>query len=217
MHVIIINPNASEAMTRAMLATARTAAPHLHIDGWTSHKGPPSIQGREDGMAAVPPLLELVRKAAADGADAVIIGCFDDTGLAEANAMVDIPVIGIGQASFHLAALKAHRFSVVTTLAVSIPIIEENIATHGFSHLSAPVRASNVPVLELEADPDAAHRLIIAEAQAAVDRDGATCVILGCAGMTELAAALRNGLRVEVIDAVEAAVVLTAATLATGR
>jgi allantoin racemase len=36
--------------------------------------------------------------------DAYVIACFDDTGLAEARALTKKPVIGIGQASFHLAA-----------------------------------------------------------------------------------------------------------------
>jgi len=52
--------------------------------------------------------------------------CFDDTGLEAARSAARGPVIGIGEAAFHVAALIAHRFSVVTTLSRSIAPIEAN-------------------------------------------------------------------------------------------
>ena len=61
--IVIINPNSTVAMTKAMLATAQAACPDMTIEAWTSHDGPPVIQGPEDGEACVPPLLELVQKA----------------------------------------------------------------------------------------------------------------------------------------------------------
>jgi allantoin racemase len=99
MSVIIINPNSTVSMTEAILAQAQRAAPHQSLDGWTSHGGPPSIQGVEDGEIAKGPLLQLVDKASKLGADGIIIGCFDDTALDEAVALSDCPVIGIGQAA----------------------------------------------------------------------------------------------------------------------
>ena len=103
--IVIINPNSTASMTDAMVQTARKAAPDTDIVGWTSTKGPPAIQGEEDGNKAIPPLLELVKKADEDGAIAIIIACFDDTGLDAARAVASCPVIGIGQSAYHLAAL----------------------------------------------------------------------------------------------------------------
>jgi len=74
-------------MTDAMVKTARKAAPNSNIVGWTSIDGPPAIQGEQDGDAAIPPLLKLVGKADSAGAKAIIIGCFDDTGLSEARSI----------------------------------------------------------------------------------------------------------------------------------
>jgi len=102
MSVIIINPNSTASMTDAMLAQARRSAPDLQFDGWTSHDGPPAIQGTADGQAATPPLLDLVSKASKSGADGIIIGCFDDTALQDAAKLANCPVIGIGQASYHM-------------------------------------------------------------------------------------------------------------------
>ncbi|QHQ37334.1 HyuE hydantoin racemase [Algicella marina] len=190
-------------MTDSMLATARKVLPGVVFEGWTSVDGPPAIQGREDGERAIPPMLDLVWKAYGFGM-AVVIGCFDDTGLAEAKAKSPIPVVGIGEASFHMARLLGHRFSVVTTLPVSIPIIEENIRAGGFADICGRVRASDIPVLELEADPAAACAAIAREAEAARREDDVTAIVLGCAGMTGLEAHL-SGIDAHFIDPVASA------------
>lgn len=205
MSVVIINPNSSERMTGAMLEAARAAAPAIRFEGWTSHDGPPAIQGAEDGETATPPLLELVGNAAGQGASGIVIGCFDDTALAEAAHAAPCPVLGIGQAAFHYAALRQWRFSVVTTLAISIPVLEDNIARYGLSGHLGRVRASGVPVLALDDAPGAVTGAILAEARVAVAEDGAQAIVLGCAGMVNVTRALRAALPVPVIDPVEAA------------
>ncbi|MFQ6546511.1 aspartate/glutamate racemase family protein [Aestuariibius sp. 2305UL40-4] len=206
MAVIIINPNSTAAMTDAMVDTGRAAAPAFAIEGWTSTGGPPAIQGAEDGEAATPPLLRLVDKAAAAGADGIIIGCFDDTALAKAAQRAACPVIGIGQAAYHYCALRQWRFSVVTTLPVAVPIIEGNIAACGLSHHLARVRASNVPVLDLERGPESAAQLILNEAEDAIRQDGIDAIILGCAGMTKVVQTVRSALDFRIIDPVTAAI-----------
>ncbi|QIE43016.1 HyuE hydantoin racemase (plasmid) [Rhodobacteraceae bacterium SC52] len=205
MTVVLINPNSTQSMTSAMLDGARAAAPDLMIDGWTSHTAPPAIQGVEDGDAATPPLLDLVREASAMGATGIIIGCFDDTGLSAARDIAACPVIGIGQAAYHMAALRVGKFSVVTTLGVSVPILAENIETQGFAPQLGRVRASEVPVLDLEADPDSAYAAILAETRKAVDEDGVSCVVLGCAGMVGLPERLATETGATVIDGVTSA------------
>ncbi len=205
MAVIIINPNSTRSMTDASLAQARRAAPELACEGWTSKEGPPAIQGGADGEAARAPLLKLVEQASSQGADGIIIGCFDDTALVDAADFADCPVIGIGQASYHYAALRNWRFSVVTTLSVSKPIIRSNIERYGFDHVLSKVRASEIPVLELDANPNLAGKVVAKEALVAQQDDGISAVILGCAGMVEVVDAVRSKLSTEVIDPVECA------------
>ncbi len=192
-------------MTDAMLLQAQLAAPDLHFTGWTSHKGPPSIQGEADGILATGPLLELVDKATGQGAAGIIVGCFDDTALAEAAKAAMCPVIGLGQAAYHYAALRQWRFSVVTTLAVSVPVLESNIRKMGLQHHLGRVRASDVPVLSLEADPEKSGRLIRAEAERAQAEDNIDAVVLGCAGMVKVVEEVRSTLNVAVIDPVACA------------
>ena len=192
-------------MTEAMLSVARETAPEAAIEGWTSRDGPPAIEGPEDGEASVPGLLVLVKRASDQGATAIIIGCFDDTGLEEARSIAACPVVGIGQAAYHLAALAGAKFSVVTTLAVSIPTLEENIRHYGLAGQLARVRASNVPVLELETAPQASRTKVLDEVAHAAAQDDVQSIILGCAGMVDLHGVRISGQSVLLIDGVRAA------------
>jgi allantoin racemase len=202
--VTIINPNSTEAMTHSMLAAAQRYAPSLNLIGRTSTSGPASIQGREDGQRAEQPLMNEV-KSVADTSQGIIIGCFDDTALAEVSKSVSIPVIGIGQAAFHFCALKGWRFSVVTTLAVSVPIIEENIHSYGLGGFLGCVRASAVPVLELESNPQLASQRILTETNIALENDNVDAVVLGCAGMVNVVETVRRNVEAPIVDPIEAA------------
>lgn len=209
--IVLINPNSTASMTDAMQDTARRIAPDLPLTAWTSQDGPPAIEGPEDGAACVPPLLKLVDRASQSGARAIIIGCFDDTGLDAARDIAACPVIGIGQAAYHLASLAGPRFSVVTTLPVSIPILEQNIAAYGLQTNLGRVRAAGVEVLALENDAGTATQQVLREIAAAEREDGVQAVVLGCAGMTDIPALAPADMKVRLIDGVAAAVHIAAA------
>ena len=205
--IILINPNSTVSMTRAMLRTARVAVPKAEFEGWTSHDGPAAIQGAEDGKLAEGPLLELVAKASDQGASAIIIGCFDDTALDAARDLASCPVIGIGQAAYHLAAVAGGRFSVVTTLGVSVPILEANISSYGLEGQLGRVRASGVPVLALEQEGNLATDQIVAEIGKAAREDGVQSVVLGCGGMVDIKQRGAQLSEIRLIDGVRAAAV----------
>jgi len=205
--ILIINPNTTASMTDDIATAARAVAlPGTKITAVNPKDGPASIQGVEDGEAALPHLLKTFESMIVDGHDfdAVIIACFDDTGLDHLKAHSPIPVLGIGEAAFHSATLLGNSFSTVTTLSVSVPIIEKNIADYGFARHSKKVRASEVPVLAIGADTEA---IIVEEAQRAVEEDECDSIVLGCAGMADLAQTMSATFGVPVIDGVTAAVV----------
>lgn len=137
MRLLYLNPNSTASMTDQVTAVARAALPEAEVLGWTNLAGPPAIQGPEDGAAAVIGLMAMLPAAREVGADVIIIACFDDTGLDDLRAAAHCPVIGIGQAAYVTAALAYGGFAVVTTLQVSVPVLEENIARYG---LSPPAR-----------------------------------------------------------------------------
>lgn len=206
MRVLVINPNSTESMTEGIVAAAcAAAAADVTIEGMTNAGAPPAIQGEADGRAATPGVIAACRNAGANGFDAAIIACFDDTGLEDARAAASIPVIGIGHAAF-LTAMVFGRFSVITTLPVSVPVIEDNIARYGLSPVCAKVRASGLPVLSLEQDPDAARETLTKCARVAAAGDGLGAMVLGCAGMAPFGAAMHDASGIPAIDGVAAAV-----------
>src|ERR1700721_2370758 len=117
MRILVINPNKSVAMTEKIGAAARAvAAPGTELIVVNPADGPVSIEGYYDEAFSVPGLLAEIAKGEGLGVSAPIISCFDDTGLEAARSVASAPVIGIGEAAFHLASMLGHRFSVVTTL-----------------------------------------------------------------------------------------------------
>jgi allantoin racemase len=215
MRVLIINPNTTASMTRKVGEAARAVAgPGTIIEAVNPEFGPASIEGYFDEAFSVPGLLAEMGKA--PGCDAYVIACFDDTGLDAARCMVDAPVIGVGEAAFHMASLVAGKFSVVTTLSRSIPAIEHNLHKYGLAGRCARVRASEVPVLDLEKPGSNARAKISAEIGEAVKVDRAEAIVLGCAGMADLAQSLSREHGVPVVDGAAAAVKLCEALVGLG-
>ena len=64
--------------------------------------------------------------------------------------MTDRPVIGIGEAAFHVASLVSEYFTVITTLERSVNAIRNNLLRYGLGSRCVNVIASQIPVLELE-------------------------------------------------------------------
>jgi len=207
--IAFINPNSTEAMTNSCAASFQSNLPAgFEVLAITNRDAPAAIQGPEDGEAAIPGVLDIVARTSAD---ALVIGCFDDTGLARSRQLTDKLVIGIGQASFHLAALQAGRFYVLTTLSASVPVIAENIANQGFDNVCDGVSASGVPVLELEHYPERSQKTIAAQIESIAVEFPETAFVLGCAGMTNIWALLQQQFRMPLIDPVAAAAKLVAA------
>lgn len=210
-HILVINPNTTVSMTEKIGQAARLAtSPKTRITAVNPARGPAAIQGPDDGAAALPGLFDLFdeRVSADRSITAVIIACFDDTGLWELKQKAPIPVIGIGEAAYHIASLAAVRFSVITTLSVSVPVLEDNLRHLGLSSRCARVRASDVPVLALE-DPGSDARVRIeGEIERALGEDDIGAVVLGCAGMADLAGDLSARYKVPVIDGVASAICL---------
>ncbi|MGV8985938.1 MAG: aspartate/glutamate racemase family protein [Cypionkella sp.] len=210
MRILVVNPNTTVSMTQKIGdAARRVAASGTQIVAVNSTQGPASIEGYYDEAMSLAGMLAVIRQA--KDYDAVVIACFDDTGLDAARCLTDKPVIGIGEAAYHFASMIANKFSVVTTLARSVPALEHNLHRYGLMARCARVRSSEVAVLELEHPGSEACNRISAEIGRAVAEDRCEAVVLGCAGMADLAAALAAEHGLPVLDGVSCAVGLAEA------
>jgi allantoin racemase len=201
--ILVVNPNTTASMTQTIGAAARAvAAPGTEIIAVTSSMGPASIEGFYDEAFAVPGLIRALLEA--PDADAGIIACFDDTGLDAARSVARFPVVGICEAALVTAGQLAKRIAIVTTLPRSIVPLEELVRRYGFAD-RALVTACNVAVLDLEKSGSDAVEKLDAEIALALDK-GAEAIVLGCAGMADLALTLSQRFGIPVIDGVAAAV-----------
>ncbi len=210
MRILVVNPNTTRSMTEKIAAAARGAASAgTEIVARNPDRGPASIEGYYDEAMSLHGLLEVIH--ATPDTDAVVIACFDDTGLDAARCLTDRPVVGIGEAAYHMASLISNRFSVVTTLARSVPALEHNLHRYGLAQRCARVRSSDVAVLELEEPGSNAATRVSEEIGRAVTEDRAEAIVLGCAGMTNLAERLATQHGLPVLDGVSCAVAMVEA------
>jgi allantoin racemase len=179
-----------------------------------SQSGPHSIEGFYDVAVCLPGLLEEARRY--PDVDAVVIACFDDTGLDAMRCLFDVPVIGIGEAGYHAAAMLSHRFSVVTTLSRSVAGISDNLKRYGLETKCASIRATDIPVLKLEEGDPASLDQIRAEITVAIADDKAEAIVLGCAGMADLMQKLSEEFGIPLIDGISCAVGMAEALVAAG-
>jgi allantoin racemase len=211
----VINPNTSRAMTAAIGRTAReVAAPGVAIEAVCPSMGPASIESHYDEALALPGILSVVTAGEPAGVDGYVIACFGDPGLAAAREIARGPVVGIAEAAMHLATFLGRSFSVVTTLSRTVGPTWDLARSYGFGRACAGVHASDIPVLDL--DSADARASITKACAAAKEADGCDVIVLGCAGMTGLAASLSGELGIPVVDGVAAAVKTAESLIALG-
>jgi allantoin racemase len=213
--ILVINPNTSRTMTAAIGRTAReVAAPAVTIETVCPPMGPASIESHYDEALALPGILSVVTAGESAGVDGYVIACFGDPGLAAAREIACGPVVGIAEAAMHLATFLGRSFSVVTTLSRTVGTTWDLARSYGFARACAGVHASDIPVLDL--DSADARTSIAKVCAAAKEADGCDVIVLGCAGMTGLAASLSGELGIPVVDGVAAAVKTVESLIALG-
>jgi allantoin racemase len=209
MKLHLINPNTSQLMTQKMADSAQhVALADTSIIAVSAPHGPASIESAFDDAIAGAALLDAIKQGEQQGVDAHIIACFGDPALDAARELASVPVIGIAGAAFQLASLVSYRFGIVTTMRRTLPTSEHLLRRYGYTHLCSGVRATDITVLSFENCQDDVYIRLKSECENAILIDGAEAIVLGCAGMSDLANQLSLDLGVPVIDGVTAAVKL---------
>ncbi len=217
MRIKVINPNTTAAMTAKIAAAARgVAAVGTEIIAVNPEAGPVSIESHYDEAVSVLGVLEEVRKGENERCDGYVIACFGDPGLLAAREITQAPVLGIAESAMHVASFIATGFSVVTTLKRTCIIAEHLVEGYGLTPFCRRVRGTDVPVLDLEETSAAAFAIIAEECRRAVAEDRCGAIVLGCAGMADLVAAVQREIGIPVIDGVAAAVKLVEAVIGLG-
>ncbi len=209
MRILVVNVNTTVSVTDAIAASARAVAESgTEIVGLTPRFGAESVEGNLESYLAAVGVADAVARYCADGGefDAVIQAGYGEHGREGLQEMLDVPVVDITEAAATTAMYLGHRYSVVTTLDRTVPLIEDRLLLAGLDRRCASVRASGLAVLELEEDPARAVAAIVDQAKRAVSDDHAEVICLGCGGMAGLESLVRDATGVPVVDGVPAAV-----------
>lgn len=209
MRIVVLNPNSSTEVTASMadcLGGIGTSGGH---EVWCTELADAPIGIETD--AHVAQVTPMVRDFVAEArADAVVVACFSDPGVALARAAAAIPVVGIAEAAYCTALQLADRFGVVSLGPSSVARHAAQLQRLSLIGRLAGDRPVGMTVAQGHA-PEA-FDAILRVGRALVEEDGAGVLILGCAGLGAKRAGLEDALGVPVVDPVQAGVA-TAATL----
>ena len=143
MRLLVVNGNTTQAITdRAVAVARRIAPPDCEIVGVTAPFGPEVVTQAPENLVAGHAILDALARHH-HGFDAAILAISFDTALAEARALLPIPVYGITESALSAATDAADGIGLVTLGAASLPLYRQVFARH-----SAAAAIRDVAVVE---------------------------------------------------------------------
>ena len=211
--ILVVNPNTTPAITAMVAAeVARLLGGAAEVVPATGRFGAHYIASRAAAAIAAHAALDAFAGHGAD-CDAVLLACFGDPGLDALKELAGVPVVGLAEASCHLACQMGSRFGIVTGGERWGAMLAEFVASRGLAARLAGIRTVAPSGADIARDPDGSLALLARAAQVCVDADGAECVILGGAGLAGLARRIQPQVSVPVVCSVHAGVEMLQAAL----
>lgn len=137
------------------------------------------------------------------GFAAVVVDTVSDSGVRALRSRLSIPVIGPGEAAFHMAMTLGKRFTILTMWDEWFPLYEKTLTEYGLWDRVASLRSirTRPDVTELLAGKEEViFAKLEAEARAAIDEDHADVIVLGSTTMHQSAGHLAKVLPIPVIN-----------------
>lgn len=202
--ILLLNANTDGAMTDRMVTHARRLQSGCR--GATVAQGARYISDETSLRVAAHAVERFADGLTAQQhPDALIVACFGDPAVEALRARVPFPVVGLAEASCHVACQMGRRFGIVTGGAEWPPILQDLVTNVGLAS-----RLSGIYALDLTGDRIARNRAtgrLALQAQiAAAQADGADVVILGGAGLIGFADELQADAGLPLLDSVDCAV-----------
>jgi len=206
--ILVINPNSTEAVTRGI---DEACAP-LRIPGGpaiecvTLKEGPPGIETQQHVDGVVSPLLSVIKKNE-KSSSAFVIACYSDPGLHSLREATKKPVLGISECGILTALTLGQKFGVIAILQQSIPRHMRYMGALGVMDRLAGERPVGLRVTELS-DSEKTFARMVEVGTALRDTDGASVVVMGCAGMARYRKPLQDAIGIPVVEPTQAAVAM---------
>ena len=181
-------PEAEEAHRRALVKAAATPGTEVgfaRIERASMFSEP--FSGRNTSRV-IEEIVQAIERAARDAPDAIVVWGGLDPGVAPARERVRVPVIGVAQATYAVAAQLGARLGLVVYEPGIVGAIMEVARACRAEHLIAGVRSIDVPMPELTPRRAYVRERLVEVAGAAVAEDRATAIYVK--GMSMLPAAM---------------------------
>ena len=136
-----------ENYLREHLSMAAGKGVELHING--TKRGGTGIEYRFTEYFFAREMIENGLEAEKQGFDAYIIGTTNDAGLYQTREVLNIPVIGITEASLHVACMMGRNFALITPNRKMIPSFEEMVAKYGLKDRLVGIEYTSFRIPEL--------------------------------------------------------------------
>jgi allantoin racemase len=206
MRLVLINANTSPAITALVVAAARkTAAPTTDIVGVTARFGARYIASRASYAIAGHAALDAYAECATE-ADAIVLACFGDPGIAALREIATVPVVGMAEAACRAAAAGGRRFAIVTGGSAWGPMLTEYVATLGLAGQLAGVHTVALTGAEIAADPRRGAAVITKLCREIVAQGRTDAIVLGGAGLAGISERSAAELDIPMIDGLRTAV-----------
>jgi allantoin racemase len=198
---------AEEVVRREKILTS-WSAPDVTVSVRDVPTGPASIESAYEEYLSVGPTAALLRDAQEEGFDAAVLGCFGDPGLDALREITStMPVVGPGEAAFHLASMLGDRFGIVTVAHGIVSPLRHLVARTGLSERLAGITVAETAVLDIGDHRDAMVETVIARGRALIEQRDADVLVLGCMSLAflDVTAHLEQELGVPVVNPARAA------------
>jgi Asp/Glu/hydantoin racemase len=204
--ILLLNPNTSARSLDMMLAVAvEVLPPGIAIKGISAAHGVQMIVNEAELRASAAEVIRLGSRAAPD-VSAIIVAAFGDPGVVALRNLVDVPVIGIGEASITEAASGGRRFGIATTTPALTRAIEDFVDQMALRHQFTGVRFPNGDPLDLAANAQRQQAALAQLAEDCFELDGAEAVVIGGGPLSEAARAVRDRFGNRIIEPVPSAI-----------
>ena len=200
--ILIINPNTSTSTTKQMEdACAKIAAPGTTVHGKCIQERPDFSSYKVFSYVDLTICtFEAVKIAWQNRTnyEGIVVAGFSDVGVDAMKELLEIPVLGIAESSYHLAALLGHRFSVLTGTEKWTPPKQDYVKALGVEGKVASFRSYTE--WETNDSFEELRQRLVRVAKACVEDDGAEVIVLGGGPLVGYGKLVEAELGIPVID-----------------
>lgn len=206
MRILWINPIGSAVFDTdilAMLEQEKRKETHVDVVSLPPNR-PRHLDYHSYEALVIPDIVRIVQQGANDY-DAIVIGCFYDSGLREAREVSGRTIVTAPcQSATAIASQLGNTFSVLVGRRKNIAKMSHNIRHYGHGNRLVSIRPLGLAVHEYQVDHERTCNRLLREGRTAVEEDGAEVLILGCTADYGFNRQMQDELGVPVIDAVMA-------------